>query len=298
MLQLSRILSNELSKKIINWERVRELLDKNRILINEIDDDECTLSDCFDYFDKRGRGCVTLTKLFLEMGFDVSANNGKNGATCLHRLCWSLYDQYIVEVAELLLDAGADPTINLDPEEEDEEDHGVLSSIGFKLGGWDIGSDDKELIKIGYLEDANIFEAYYLMVERFLAGKEYKRIRAFRNIVGSTVQKVQRITKLVMDEDGKIEKRTSYIMNCGDKILEIRDYGDFIVNPYSCEDAFETTDVSEMFKPIIGATIKGLRFKNAYEGKMSFENGYYFIENINEESFNVTLVDKVHAPTY
>ena len=66
MLQLSKILGIELSKKIIDWERVRELLDKNRGLINEIDDDETPLSECFDYFSDNGKGCVTLTKLLTE----------------------------------------------------------------------------------------------------------------------------------------------------------------------------------------------------------------------------------------
>ncbi len=295
-MRLTDILRKELNKKRIDWDIVRELLEKNKDLINEIDGDESTLSDCFDYFFENGKECVKLTQLFLEAGFDVAANGGRNGSTCLHRLCWSLYDQYIVEVAELLLEASADPTINLDPDEEDEDDNGVLSSIGFKLGYWSVGSGNEELTKIGYLDDANIFEAYYLMVERFLAGKEYKGIRAFGNILGSTVRKVQRVSKFVADEDD--EKRTSYILDCGDKTLEIRDYGDFIVNPYACEDVIETEDVSEMFRPIIGATIKGLRFKDMHEGKLSFENGYYFIENTHDKNFKVTLVDEAHAPKY
>lgn len=53
-----------------------------------------------------------------------------------------------------------------------------------------------------------------------------------------------------------------------------------------------------MFKPIIGATIKGLRFKNQYEGKLSFENGYCYIESIYNKSFNVMLLDEANAPKY
>ena len=210
---LPDILSKELCKDKIDWETVRELLNKNRDRINDIKDEESTLSDCLDYFYDNAKECVTLTKLFLENGFDVSANNGLNGSTCLHGLCWSLYSQYILEVAELLLIAGADPTINHDPDEDDEDNRGLLGSIGWKLGYWCVANGLEEELKDAYLDDANIFEAYYLMVERFLAGKEYKGIRAFGNIVGSKVQKVQRISKFVINADGKQEKRISHIMD-------------------------------------------------------------------------------------
>ncbi len=45
-----------------------------------------------------------LTEIFFENGFDVKENSGHNGASCLLQLCRSFYDQYILDVAELLLD--------------------------------------------------------------------------------------------------------------------------------------------------------------------------------------------------
>ena len=57
----------------------------------------------FMYDFSRGDRLLKFVRLFLENGFDVNGNNGRNGALCLHELCWSTYDEYILQIAEVLL---------------------------------------------------------------------------------------------------------------------------------------------------------------------------------------------------
>ena len=259
MLKLSNLLSNEISKKKIDWEIVEKIIDVNKSVINEFEDEDCSLSDLYDYLYQKGKVALHLTDLFIQKGFDVSANEGKNGASCLNKLCWSLYDQYVVEVAERLLIAGADPNISMDEEDE----HGIIDSIDWKLGSW----------MIGEYEDANMFEAYYLLAERAQENKEYKGIRAFRNSVGCEVEKVEKARVRRILSDGETI-RTSYILTCGERKLVVSDYVDFIVNPYIFEDVVEVKDVTNDFAPIIGSKIKGLRYQNNSQAKLSFDNGY------------------------
>ena len=58
-------------------------------------------------FYQRGEILVKAVKHFLENGYDVLAHEGRNGGLALGALCWASYDQYILDAAKVLLDAGA-----------------------------------------------------------------------------------------------------------------------------------------------------------------------------------------------
>ncbi len=267
MLKLSIILSKELCKKSVDWDNVRSILQDNKDIINDYDekDRECVLSDLYGYPGSCGANALRLTKLFLDVGFDVSANNGMNGGSCLDSICWRLYDKFILDIAELLLDSGADPHIDMD-EEEDKDSPliGILNTIDWQLGNWTVGDCDY----------ANMFEAYYLMAERALNGKEYRGIRAFRDSVGLEVEKIELIKKKHTRANGD-EVRNGVLITCGGKILEIVDYVELMLNPYAYEDVVEVCDISDKYPEIIGAHIKGLRFQHSSQAKLSFDNGYY-----------------------
>ena len=72
---------------------------------------------------------LEIIRFFLDNGYDVTMNNGRHGAEALSALCWSTYDKAILEAAELLLDAGADPLCL------DVDGNNVLYSIDWKLSG-------------------------------------------------------------------------------------------------------------------------------------------------------------------
>ena len=250
----------QLKQKFIDWSEVEEAIKCLGENINMYDDgsEECILSELYMSTHRPGTCNKMLTELFVKHGFDVSANEGKNGASCLSALCWSSYDEYILHIAERLLELGADSTISTEGE-LDEENRGVLSSIAWKFGYWNTGEYDS----------ANMFVAYYEMIKRHQEGKKYKGIRAFRDSVGETVTKVEKLK--VYDDQNK--KRVSYLLHCGEKHLVVSDYVELMVNPYVREEAIEVEDVSDEFKCFIGSKIRGLRYMNASLAKLNLDNG-------------------------
>lgn len=77
-----------LAKKI-DWAVVESLIEALGENINDaIDDDVTILSELFwGIGSGKGDIVVKLTELFLKHGYDVSANDGLNGAACLYALC-------------------------------------------------------------------------------------------------------------------------------------------------------------------------------------------------------------------
>ena len=143
--------------KNIDWNQVTELVRNLTDINGFVDNEDSTLSYFFDsWLDTRK--AVELTKLFLENGFDVNGNDGFNGTSCLKKLCWSGYHGYILDVAELLLDAGSKWDY-IDP--ADDEKYTVLDEVGGRTIEWGVGDFDS----------ANLYEAYYLMVKRYSESK-------------------------------------------------------------------------------------------------------------------------------
>lgn len=252
----------QVNKKRIDWEQLEEYISGLGDEINAYDEgeDETILSELYSSHRHPGSVNVRLTELFIKHGFDVKANEGKNGESCLCALCWSSYDHYVLHVAELLFKAGARDRDGYVKDAADDET-GVLSSISWKFGYWYTGEYDS----------ANMFVAYYILAERALVGKKYSGIRAFRDCVGKTVSKVERIKEKGVRGD---KVRTSYLLHCEDMHLVASDYVEFIINPYAREEAIEIEDVSDEYREIIGAKIRGLKYFNSSLAKLSLDNGY------------------------
>ena len=262
-------LREELQKKNKDWTKIEEEI-KTLENINWCDFDDETILSGFYHDDLDGKDLLKLTELFLKNGYDVKANERFNGYSPLHWLCWSCYDRYILEIAEMLLDAGADPNL---PEflkgKNGDNDTGVIGDIAFKFGNWYTGE----------WETANLMEAYYEMVEAFLKGESYKGIRAVDEAYGKIITSVQKITR--RNED---KTETSYVIWCGSTPLIVSEYIEFIVNPYTPGKAETTEDISEDCSDLIGREIKGLTFISPSSAILEFTDGSY-AEFFNDTAF-------------
>ncbi len=247
----STIIDSEMNKDNPDWTVIEEQIIKMGDTINTLDygDGDRTLladiiwehEDCKDLFE--------LTKLFLKHGYDVKANGGKNGAMCLHNLCWFSRDHYLLQVSELLLEAGADISITAD--ENDPPEHDVLYAIADKGSDWEIGS----------LEEANLYEAYYEQVENYSKGKPFKGIRGFEECIGGRIQKIEKLTfeKKKIEEDVYLNDAFSgsLLMWVDNKPLIISRFVDFRINPYTADEAVNRMDITDEFdEGIIGARVK------------------------------------------
>ena len=255
---LIKSIRNTIYKYKIDWDICESYVKKLSPVINEQLDDECILSD-FMYDFSRGDRLLKFVRLFLENGFDVNGNNGRNGALCLHELCWSTYDEYILQIAEVLLDKGADSTLPYDENEESKA--GVLNTIAAKMSYWTIGS----------CETANLFTAYYKMIERQQQNKVYHGIRAFREAVGLKITKVE---KIAIDEDLFEDNMfEGLIFWSGNTPIVVFKQPELYIYPQVLEETKKRVDVSDEFAQILGSKIKGLQYTCAHSARLNFDNG-------------------------
>lgn len=259
-------LSALLSKKVIDWEKAETIIKSLGDHINDNyvecphDDDNDTLLSKL-YFEshsyKRGEMLLKLTKLFLQYGYDVHANNDLNGSICLHKLCWASYDKYILHIAELLLDAGANTHIKI----EDDFEDGILNSISWKLGAWNIGC----------YNTANMFEAYYQMIKAEQAGENYRGIRDVSDCLDLIVTKVE-----CSGVPSVSKNRTTFgdfIVIWFGKIPLILDKKiELISNPNRACKGNYYVDMSFEFSEIIGKKFIKYKFSDAGCVSMFFEN--------------------------
>lgn len=184
-------------KEQVDWAAVLDLINSLGSAINDRYEDGTILSELYRESDsyRQGWKLLEMTKLFLSAGYDVRANNGLNGAACLSQLCWSSYDGYVLETAEMLLDAGANPNYRYG---DDQDEEGVLDDISWKLGNW----------HTGYYLTANLFEAYYRMIELAQQGKDYHGIRAGESCVGKQIKGIERIS--APNANGNQDERREY----------------------------------------------------------------------------------------
>lgn len=123
-----------------------------------------------------GQNMVKIVQLFLEKGFDVSKKEGRYGAACLAALVTSTFDQYILEAAHFLLDAGAVNTIY------DDDGETVINRIAGAGSFQDNCEHDHHL--------GNIYEAFYQMVDAKDKGRPYQGIDFYQACYGKRIKKV------------------------------------------------------------------------------------------------------------
>ncbi len=264
--EISYEIGRELHKKSVDWDRIAGLIRSLGSDINNLIDDEDTILSDLMLGLGRGDKAIKLVRLFLDNGFDVKANDGFNGFSCMYELCWSFYDHRVLHVAEMLIDAGTDCN-HLHKYDENDEEEGILDAISFKCYEWMTGDYD----------NANIYDAYYLMVDRAGKGQEYRGIRAFDDARGLCVTGVERIRKNggTLDDD---DIGDGLILWCDKTPLVISPSVDCMINPYILDDV-ETEDVSDKYAEIIGKTIKSLLYKSSSCARLYFAESKYLLFN-------------------
>lgn len=277
---MSNIISDAVSKLSdviemapVNWDAFDAVLNGLED-INAYDDqyEETILSEFImsGNFYNRGTILADIVRHFLSCGYDVSANDGLNGSLALHALCWSSYDQHILDAAKVLMNAGAPVNYRTRDDDPNDEPEGLLGSIGWRLSGaWTVDKD---------FEFANILEAYYTIAEASLAGKDYNTIDNYFSCIGTPLTSVSAVKSgdtITLQNEGNISIFTEpLIMWFGNKPLVVSCYTDLVVNPVYADDKKATLiDVTSSFSGLIGTTLNEVRYIDSSICYFEFNNG-------------------------
>ena len=268
--------------KHINWAGIRSLVSSLGPEINDSYGDGTILSELYSNVGayKQGQILLEITRLFLASGYDVHANDGMNGGECLRMLCWSSYDAYVLEIAEMLLDAGADPNYCC-KEETDEDEEGVLEAVSWKLGSWYTGE---------YLS-ANLFEAYYRMIELAQGGEDYHGIRAGETCIGKQIKKIEKVS--VLRGDDHTGSGELFLVWCDNLPLIITETVELFVDPSIDRYAVRREDVTERYQNMMGSRVEGFQFMDPCSAQLVLDNGrsLVIIGDESEDGSSVHLLD-------
>ncbi|MBQ9975943.1 MAG: hypothetical protein IJP16_05480 [Clostridia bacterium] len=281
MVKKYKRLSELLSKKAVSWVKVEKIIaslgdDINKKYSDSIHDNATMLSELYLDSDpyERGDVLVELTRLFLKHGYDVHANNDINGAICLHSLCWASYDKYVLHAAELLLNAGANTHIKI----EDDDEVGILNSISWKFGYWNTGEYDT----------ANMFEAYYQMVQAEQSGEDYHGIRDASDCLDMTVTRVEGFNAPDIASN-QIAFDNAIVIWFGSMPLVIDKRVELVVNPCRVNKQSQRVDLSDVFSSIIGHKLIKYSYADAECVSLFFDNDIKLVlsnnRTGNEEDF-------------
>ena len=235
------------------------------------DEDETILTEILqdEYFYKNGSSMPDVIRHFLNHGYDVTANEGRNGGSPLSELCWTSYDKYILDAAKVLLDAKAPIEYKSIYDEPDEELSGVIGSIAWKLSGaWAVDKD---------YDWANTMEAYYNIAEAAKEGKDYNEISSHIDCVGRTlsgVSVISEFTNSILPENGIFKFNDSLVLWFGDMPLVVSKYITLIVDRLivkNQEDSLQSVD--EYFNEIIGSKLTKIQYVNSSMCFLNFSNG-------------------------
>lgn len=257
----------------VNWDAFDAVLNGLED-INTYDDqyEETILSELImsgDFY-KRGTILADIVRHFLSCGYDVSANEGMNGGLALRALCWSSYDQHILDAAKVLMNAGAPVNYRSQNDDPDEEPEGLIGSISWKLSGaWMVDKD---------FAFANTLEAYYAMAEANLGGKDYNSIDNYFACIGKPLTSVSAINvggNPALLAEGSISVYSEpLIMWFEDQPLVVSCYTDFVVNPVYADDKKDAlADITTVFSSLIGATLKEVQYIGTTICYFEFSNG-------------------------
>lgn len=210
---------------------------------------------------EKGYAFYELVKFFVDHGFDVK----KYGGECLHTLCWANVGKYTLNIAELLLDHGADTTEKC----EEDDTSGLLDAIDWKLDDWVVGNG----------RTANLMTPYYLMVQAYEAGENYHGFRAFESCIGEKITQIEKVAFTDQDKRFNEEHKNAFsgsiIFWCGDTPMVLTRYGELYVDPCIRDQVISTIDVSEAYSEILELRIKDLKYIDGNQGigLLTFQDG-------------------------
>ena len=267
-------------KDAVDWAAFDTVLDAIED-INAIDEEEeeTYLTSCIQNAGYGGYGAILpeMIRHFLGKGYDVKANDGRNGGLCLSALCWSTYDQYIIDAAKVLLLAGAPleyPSIDSEPGCLSR----ILDDISDKVSGaWVVDKD---------YSWANIIETYYQIVRAAEAGKPFDWITTYHDCIGKRLDRVEFIG------DGRLQTAGNAVAGFDGSLvfwfdgmpLVISNNVEFIVNPNTVKDnPNSSTNVDDVFPSLIGSALLDLTYIDQITCFLDFDNGKrLFITSIDD----------------
>lgn len=253
----------------VDWQAFDDVLDSLED-INAIDEDaeETYLSDCLrDFYDDNfEEKMLEVVRRFLAKGYDLKANEGRNGAFCLLWLCY-VYKKDIIEIAKLLLNAGA-PTDYPSAERDKENVSAIMEGIHWKLSGaWVVDKD---------FSWANTMETYCELIEAFEAKKPFNEIATYHACIGKTFERAEIIgkEKLRRNDNGIAQFENSLVFWFDKKPLIISKYIDFVVNPNTVSDNKDNlSEANDVFQAIIGSVLQNIIYLNQSTCYFEFDNG-------------------------
>ena len=203
-----------------------------------------------------GKKLYKIVEYFLSKGFDVNKNDGKYGASCLEAIKFATYDPYTIDLAKLLLDAGA-RNVSYDDKRGYDTLHEFFSTeSSFQR----VCCDDEHL--------SNIFESVYQVFEAQKNGRDYHGVDWYGKAVGQHICKVyvedSHFDNFMCDLYYKKNKES---LQFSDTIYMVLDEGVLIIEPnlemWMDNNLPDKTvlDVSDKFKSILGFKIENITFK-------------------------------------
>ena len=240
-----------------DWNQIEACIAENSSELNKLNNDGCFLADMLPYLEN-GKTVLEISKLFVKHGFDVSANQGKNGAYCMEQTCLR-HDRWAPVLLEYFLEIGSDPLINLDPNDPYEPSD-LMGNIDWNLDQWTLGD----------YERANLYESCHLMGMRAIEHKDFHGIRSAEDCLGHILTKVELLADSTLKDS--YEYTGIMVLHFGDIPLQIRHYPDMVINPYYREDWNYSSDVSTDYAEYIGSSLCSIRFESALHASLSFSN--------------------------
>jgi len=290
-MSITDILTKKLKTNPIDWETVEDLI-KQIDDINKIEDDETILTDFLinSFGEIQESTAIELIKRFIKNGYDLKANEGKNGGLILSQICWFRYDS-VVDIAKFLLDSGA-PTEYDNGNRIECECSTVIYDICWNLSGY-WGPDC-------YYDYANILEAYYCVVEAFESRKDYHLIDSYKVCLGKTLTKVSVVSdekiKELRDNASKI--KGTIVFWFGNIPLVVDKYLTIVSNSlYSSENLDKMENAEHYFNELIGSKIKKIVYIDSCICYLEFSNGKRLllanVDLFNEDrSIIMEIIDK------
>ena len=274
-------LIKEASKVYPDFQKMEALV-KAGADVNAVRDDENTLSEVIvcayhDDEDEENEGegdedagkelpqndsLAAVVEFFLKHGFDPSRDEGRAGAKCLVAITWSRCLSSKIPTLKLLLDAGC-RNIPAWKDEPNPDEGTALSCIGTEESYLRCCEDD--------IEGANTYEALYEILKAHDEGRRYSGIDRHFAARGGVLRRICLSKPNAGEPFFDLDEPTSKHENCfrGSLFLEF-DKG-WLISRVARSLIFDTEpphedviDVSDYFRPIIGATLDCTDFSKKY----------------------------------
>jgi hypothetical protein len=256
-----------LDEKTVDWDAVEVLLDEVGESINDmVDDEETLLSQLF--YGIKGAHLAELLRRFLRHGYDVNANDGKNGCFCIANLSYAGTfdgDEYddcdadILTVAKMILDAGYDVA----REVERDGDVGTGRQQLTFSGNW----------ITGYYRHANLLSCLHEMLGVAENHEDYHGYYDVGICLGQTLSEVTLLGGGEPQGETSFDFRDALVFRFGQYPLVVDRYAEFFTDPNRSARAMKKKDITEFFRDIVGRKLTDFRYLSKSSAEMVFDNG-------------------------